>query len=137
MSAVQSRPRLRLRLPEVQAKLKAALNTYMAHRTGAQRVLTAGFVVFCIYSAAGNLLGKYHKPGQETGSSKSRKRSRRKSTTNKTSVSDPVFQQNLKRLLRIVIPSLKSRESAMLLLHTVFLVARTALSLYVADLDGR
>jgi ATP-binding cassette subfamily D (ALD) long-chain fatty acid import protein len=36
-----------------------------------------------------------------------------------------------------VIPSLRSRESALLVGHTVFLVLRTMLSLYVADLDGR
>ena len=36
-----------------------------------------------------------------------------------------------------MIPSLRSRESALLVGHTVFLVLRTMLSLYVADLDGR
>ena len=55
----------------------------------------------------------------------------------KASVNDPLFHTRLKRLLRIVIPSLRSREAAMLALHSAFLVARTGLSLYVADLDGR
>jgi ATP-binding cassette subfamily D (ALD) long-chain fatty acid import protein len=52
-------------------------------------------------------------------------------------VSDPRFYARLKRLMRIVIPSVRSREAAMLALHSAFLLARTALSLYVADLDGR
>lgn len=61
------------------------------------------------------------------------KKKRRK----KMSVSDPIFHARLKKLLRIVIPGIRSREAAMLALHTCFLLARTALSLYVADLDGR
>lgn len=52
-------------------------------------------------------------------------------------MSDPLFYARLKRLVRIVIPSLRSREAAMLALHSAFLVLRTGLSLYVADLDGR
>lgn len=41
------------------------------------------------------------------------------------------------QLLRIVIPGLRSKEAFLLLSHTIFLVLRTMLSLYVADLDGR
>lgn len=55
----------------------------------------------------------------------------------KVSVSDPLFFVRLKKLVRIVIPSLRSREAAMLALHSAFLLLRTGLSLYVADLDGR
>lgn len=55
----------------------------------------------------------------------------------KVSVSDPLFYTRLKRLVRIVIPSPRSREAVMLALHSAFLVLRTGLSLYVADLDGR
>lgn len=47
------------------------------------------------------------------------------------------FFKNLWRLLRIVIPGAKSKEARLLLSHTVFLVLRTLLSLYVASLDGR
>jgi ATP-binding cassette subfamily D (ALD) long-chain fatty acid import protein len=110
----------------------------MAHRTGAQRALTAGFVLYCIYSGVGNLMGTG--PGPDSGGASRGGKAKRKGkggSGKRTSISDPQFQANLKRLLRIVIPGVTSRESGMLALHTCFLVARTALSLYVADLDGR
>ncbi|KAF2857069.1 ATP binding protein [Piedraia hortae CBS 480.64] len=47
------------------------------------------------------------------------------------------FFHNLFRLLRICIPSYKSRELRLLVSHSVFLVLRTLLSLYVAELDGQ
>ncbi|KAI5787634.1 ABC transporter transmembrane region 2-domain-containing protein [Peziza echinospora] len=47
------------------------------------------------------------------------------------------FFRNLWRLLRIVIPGARSKEARLLVTHTVFLVVRTLISLYVAELDGR
>ncbi|KAI5305882.1 Vacuolar ATP synthase subunit B [Ascosphaera pollenicola] len=47
------------------------------------------------------------------------------------------FIVNLLRLLRIVIPGWKSKEFRLLVSHSVFLVLRTLLSVYVAALDGR
>ena len=49
---------------------------------------------------------------------------------------DALFFQRLGRLLRIVVPSIHSKEASLLLLHSFFLVLRTVLSLYVASLDG-
>lgn len=50
---------------------------------------------------------------------------------------DAKFFAQLRRILRIIIPSYKSKEALLLMGHSVFLVLRTMLSLYVADLDGR
>lgn len=47
------------------------------------------------------------------------------------------FFRNLLRLLRIVVPGYRSKEFRLLLSHSVFLMVRTMLSLYVAELDGR
>lgn len=47
------------------------------------------------------------------------------------------FFQNLFRLLKIVIPGVRSKEMRLLISHTVFLVVRTLISLYVAELDGK
>ena len=49
---------------------------------------------------------------------------------------DAVFFERLGKILRIVIPSAKSKEASLLFLHSFFLVLRTLLSLYVASLDG-
>lgn len=44
--------------------------------------------------------------------------------------------QQLKSLLRIVIPSIRSREALLLITHSAFLLLRTVLSVAVAKLDG-
>ena len=47
------------------------------------------------------------------------------------------FFKNLWRLLKIVIPGWKSKELRLVISHSFFLVIRTLLSLYVAELDGK
>ena len=47
------------------------------------------------------------------------------------------FFRSLLRLLKIVIPGIKSKELRLLISHSFFLVLRTMLSLYVAELDGK
>jgi ATP-binding cassette subfamily D (ALD) long-chain fatty acid import protein len=50
---------------------------------------------------------------------------------------DREFFKSLLRLLKIVIPGWRSKELRLLISHSVFLVLRTLISLYVAELDGR
>lgn len=121
------------------ARLSSLTQSYLANRTHVQRFLTAGFVLYCIAGSAINLSGKGVKVstgggGRKKGGARGKGKG---SKSKKASVSDPLFQQRLKKLLRIVIPGIRSREAAMLALHSCFLLGRTALSLYVADLDGR
>ena len=47
------------------------------------------------------------------------------------------FFRNLWRLLKIVIPGWKSKELRLVISHSLFLVVRTLISLYVAELDGK
>ncbi|KAA1476586.1 hypothetical protein DENSPDRAFT_827606 [Dentipellis sp. KUC8613] len=50
---------------------------------------------------------------------------------------DRAFARQLAALLRIAFPKVRSRETLILLVHSVFLVLRTVLSVVVARLDGR
>ncbi|KIW06430.1 uncharacterized protein PV09_02877 [Verruconis gallopava] len=47
------------------------------------------------------------------------------------------FFRNLMRLLKICIPGWKSKELRLLISHSVFLVLRTLISVYVAEMDGK
>ncbi|XP_045612053.1 ATP-binding cassette sub-family D member 2 isoform X1 [Procambarus clarkii] len=47
------------------------------------------------------------------------------------------FIVQLKKLLRVIIPGVWSKSAVILLLHTMTLVTRTFLSIYVAQLEGR
>ncbi|KAK4686941.1 hypothetical protein P7C73_g3189, partial [Tremellales sp. Uapishka_1] len=124
----------------VRSQLHTLLDSYVRHRPAFQRLLTAGFVLYCLGTTYSSLTGKGAKGGtRERGGGRKGKGKGKEapSTTRKASLNDPLFHLRLKKLLRIVIPSIRSREAAMLALHSAFLVARTGLSLYVADLDGR
>lgn len=50
---------------------------------------------------------------------------------------DALFYQRLSRILRIVIPSIRSKEALLLFMHSSLLIFRTVISLYVAGLDGK
>ncbi|KAL7423674.1 ATP-binding cassette long-chain fatty acid transporter pxa2 [Cryptotrichosporon argae] len=119
-------------LPAIRARAHELLAAYTRHRPIVQRAFTAGFVLYCLGTAYRGVTGK----GPKAGAGRDKK-TRRDGKKRAVSVDDPLFHVRLGRLLRIVIPSLRSREAAMLALHSVFLVLRTGLSLYVADLDGR
>ncbi|KAF9347817.1 hypothetical protein BGX34_002860 [Mortierella sp. NVP85] len=50
---------------------------------------------------------------------------------------DRVFFERFMRILRLVIPGVRSKEFWLLVVHSGFLVFRTMLSVYIAALDGR
>ncbi|XAO23293.1 hypothetical protein I312_102071 [Cryptococcus bacillisporus CA1280] len=119
----------------VRSRLNSILNSYLQHRPIFQPVFTAAFVIYCLGSTYRSLTGRGSKGALGGKGNARRAKGGKHGITG--SIKDPLFHIRLKRLIRIVIPSLKSREAAMLALHSAFLVGRTGLSLYVADLDGR
>ena len=62
---------------------------------------------------------------------KSQENSQKNPTVNK------IFLLQLQKLLKVMIPSVWSRETLILSSHTLTLIARTFLSIYVAMLEGR
>ncbi|KAK6746883.1 hypothetical protein RB195_000245 [Necator americanus] len=50
---------------------------------------------------------------------------------------DVVFLRQLMKLLKIMVPGVLSKEAAIIAIHSVILVCRTFLSIYVAGLEGR
>jgi len=58
------------------------------------------------------------------------------SPTKKRISVNSVFYQQLRQLLRIIVPGLWTKEFALLITHTALLVSRTFLSVSVAQLDG-
>ncbi|WWC68388.1 uncharacterized protein I206_102313 [Kwoniella pini CBS 10737] len=118
----------------IRLRLRKFLDIYLQHRPLVQRGLTAGFVLYCLGTTLNSLTGR---TGGRTHTSGGRSKRNKDSKKTTASPNDPLFHIRLKKLLRIVIPSLKSREAVMLALHSTFLVIRTGLSLYVAELDGR
>lgn len=50
---------------------------------------------------------------------------------------DKVFFERIKKLLRIVVPSYKSREAIYILILTGLLVIRTYMSIWLADVNGQ
>ncbi|KAK0198494.1 adrenoleukodystrophy protein [Armillaria mellea] len=112
---------------------------YSAHRPLVQRVINIAFIVYVLGSTFRGLSGK----GGSSRSGKSRKGKGSKGGKDdddkkSTRVAvDSVFYQRLGAILRIVIPSIRSKEALLLITHSSLLVLRTAISLYVAALDGR
>lgn len=112
---------------------------YSAHRPLVQRTINIAFIVYVLGSTFRGLSGK----GGSSRSNKSRKSKGSKGgkddDDNKSTrvAVDSVFYQRLGTILRIVIPSIRSKEALLLVTHSSLLVLRTAISLYVAALDGR
>lgn len=69
--------------------------------------------------------------GTVTSSADADKKARKKVELNSE------FFRNLWRLLKIVIPGWKSKELRLVISHSFFLIIRTLISLYVAELDGK
>lgn len=97
---------------------------YSANRPAIQRVLNSTFVFYFLLSTYRTLTSKSATPSKH-GHKPARV------------AVDAVFYQRLTRILRIVIPGIRSKEAMLLAMHSSLLIFRTAISLYVAALDGK
>ncbi|OBZ79919.1 ATP-binding cassette sub-family D member 2 [Grifola frondosa] len=110
---------------------------YSSHRPLIQRGLTIGFAVYVLSTTYRGLSARpvssrekgKRKPKTVGGEPESQKSPR--------VAVDALFYQRLSTILRIVIPSIRSKEALLLCMHSSLLIFRTVISLYVAALDGK
>ena len=88
----------------------------------------AAVIAIIIYGVSSGKKGG-HENKNAAGSSNANKKSRGNV--------DKVFWQRLSRLTKIVLPSYKSREARYIYLLTILLVARTLMSIWLADVNGK
>ncbi|KAI0724232.1 ABC transporter transmembrane region 2-domain-containing protein [Cerioporus squamosus] len=116
-----------------QERIAQLVNAYAQHRPLVQRALTAGFVVYVISTTFRGLSAR---PAASSLKRKGKGKDGESSSKPRVAV-DATFYQRLSRILRIVIPSLRSKEAMLLFMHSSLLIFRTVISLYVAALDGK
>ncbi|KAG9104596.1 hypothetical protein FRC06_001063 [Ceratobasidium sp. 370] len=103
---------------------------YSAHRPVIQPILKAAFVAYCL----GNTYNNFVRPKGSGDTRSGRRKGKGKATDEVDGKKERVKASSA---CIIVIPGWTSKEAMMLAIHSGFLVFRTVLSLYVADLDGR
>ncbi|KAF7720116.1 ABC transporter D family protein [Penicillium ucsense] len=140
-SAVVMAAQSKLLSPERSVKqiLSSLTSLYLRHRTGISRA-----VYLALFAA---LAKRVHNAISEQKAATQHVELRRRPGTSSLGDAEQPrrkrveinreFFKNLLRLLKIVIPGWRSKELRLLISHSVFLVLRTLLSLYVAELDGR
>ena len=130
-------------MPSAKAKIPESVLTIISGYTANKKSIQTGIIGFLCLSAALRIRGamqgaKNSKANTVDVTATSRGGSRRKKVgSGVRSEVDSVFARRFYRILRIIIPGVSSKEFLLLNLFSGFLVGRTLLSLYVADLDGR
>ncbi|KAF8225804.1 hypothetical protein L208DRAFT_1425341 [Tricholoma matsutake] len=114
---------------------------YAVHRPLIQRCLNVALI---FYALGSTYRGLSSRPPSTSSSKKTTAKPKDDEGPHETRTAKPprvavdaVFYQRLSTILRIVIPSIRSKEALLLIMHSSLLVFRTAISLYVAALDGK
>ncbi|KAG6335624.1 hypothetical protein ID866_3460 [Astraeus odoratus] len=110
-----------------QTQIVDLARVYTTHRPLIQRGLMSGFVLYVLLTTYQGLTAR---PGPK-------RKDRDQGAKSVRVAVDAAFYQRLRVILRIVIPSIRTKEALLLLMHSALLVFRTAISLYVAALDGK
>jgi len=132
--AVQTKLHSAITESTVKKLLSDLTSLYLKHRTNVSRALYLSLFVA--------LLNRIRNAVAEQKAAAAQ--SKRRVPTVKTPDGKPKkvelnreFFRSLLRLLKIVIPGWRSQELRLLISQSIFLVVRTLLSLYVAELDGK
>jgi len=141
-----------LRTKQLNKEFDKLSASYLRHRPLVQRVLNISFVLYVLGTTLRGLSSRPAKPSSAVSKKGKGKGKDDSSDKPRVAVSlpyntfhfisqpsqvDALFYQRLARILRIVIPGIKSKEALLLLMHSSLLILRTAISLYVAALDGK
>ncbi|KII93685.1 hypothetical protein PLICRDRAFT_171408 [Plicaturopsis crispa FD-325 SS-3] len=118
------------------ARLAQFASFYAIHRPLVQRSLTTGFIFYVLGTTYRGLSARPVSASSQRKGKGKEKEDGKPGKPPRVAV-DAVFYQRLSVLLRIVIPSLRSKEAMLLVMHSSLLIFRTAISLYVAALDGK
>jgi ATP-binding cassette, subfamily D (ALD), peroxisomal long-chain fatty acid import protein len=118
----------------IKSIIKQLTTLYLRHRTNISRTVYLTLFV-ALVNRIRNAINEQKAASIQQADA--RRRGRRETTARKKVELNREFFKSLFRLLKIVIPGWKSTEMKLLISHTVFLVLRTFLSLYVAELDGK
>ncbi|ETW87611.1 ABC transporter [Heterobasidion irregulare TC 32-1] len=118
------------------AYLGQLARSYSSHRPIIQRALTTSFILYVLGTTYRGLSAKQSSSSSRKGKDNKGGKGGDAGKPPRVAV-DAVFYERLSKILRIVIPSLRSKEALLLFMHSSLLIFRTAISLYVAALDGK
>nr|POE83363.1 atp-binding cassette sub-family d member 2 [Quercus suber] len=118
------------------ALLKDLTALYSKHRTNLSRTLYLTILVTLVARIRKAIKDQKAAAARDAEARKQRPIAEGEGKKQKVELNREFFR-NLGRLLKICIPGWRSREARLIASHSVFLVLRTLISKYVAELDGR
>ncbi|KAH8100490.1 adrenoleukodystrophy protein [Cristinia sonorae] len=123
-------------------RLAALTTLYSSNRPLIQRALNIAFALYVVHNTYRSISARPARPDADGSKGKARATAKAGEDGDATKkpprvAVDAVFYQRLSNILRIVIPSIRSKEAMLLFMHSSLLIFRTVISLYVAALDGK
>ncbi|TRM66009.1 ABC transporter transmembrane region 2-domain-containing protein [Schizophyllum amplum] len=121
---------------QLEGRAAQFMKGYTAHRPLIQKALNTAFVLYVLQSTFKGLSARpAPRSSARKGKGKGKAGNDDSGRPPRVAV-DAVFYQRLNSILKIVIPSIRSKEALLLFSHSCLLIFRTLISIYVAALDG-
>lgn len=117
--------------------VSSLVDLYLKHRTGISRITYLTLFVALVHRIHNAISEQKAASLRKARAGAGTSAVDRDATINKKVGLNREFFRNLVRLLKIIIPGWRSKELRLVISHSIFLVVRTLISLYVADLDGK